>query len=156
RAAFPARPIDGKHAFVEWGTSYPDAPPYRQQIDGKTWDQLDRAYIIRRSDALGFLSTRELVDVLPVYLLSLLGEGVWSPSAGVLTLILARPRPPEKDDGLGVDRFNALVDMLTLAQREVIARALKVFGDTDANDRLGLAALAAFDDFWKQFLSSPL
>ncbi len=153
--AFPARPINGGHAFVEWGKSYPDAPPYRQQVDGKTWDQLDRAYIVRRSDALGFLSTRELVDVLPVYLRSVLEEGVWSPATGVLNLVLAKPRPPEKDDGLGVDRFNALIDMLTIAQREVTARVLKAFGDTDAEGPLGQAALAAFDDFWKQFLSTP-
>ena len=66
RAAFPAEPIDAARAFDDWGTTYPDAEPYAQYLEGKTWEQLDRSYIIKRSDALGFLGTQQLVAVLPV------------------------------------------------------------------------------------------
>ena len=153
QAAFPTRPINGEHAFAQWGTTYPDAEPYSQQIDGKSWDQLDRAYIVRKSDALGFLSTRELVDVLPVYLRSLLEDGGWSPAAGL----------PYSDSGkassrggprLGVDRFNALTDMLTIAQRAVVGRVLIAFGETDPDGWLGKGALSAVDNHWKQFLKT--
>src|SRR5260221_13985411 len=87
RAAFPTRPIQAEGAFTQWGASYPDARAYMEQLEGKTWAQLDRGYIVRRSDALGFLGTRHLVAVLPVYLCALIEDGVWSPAAGMLRLI---------------------------------------------------------------------
>jgi hypothetical protein len=62
-----------------------------ERIDGKTWQELDRAYIAVRSDALGFLGTRHVVAVLPAYLSSLIEEGVWSPAADTLMLLLAKP-----------------------------------------------------------------
>src|ERR1700760_1305111 len=88
RAAFPAERIHSAGAFDDWGTTYPDADPYAEQLEGKTWEELDRSYVIKRSDALGFLGTRHLVAVLPVYLSSLLEDGVWSPSADTLILLL--------------------------------------------------------------------
>src|SRR5258708_11547357 len=51
-SAFPAEPIRGDTAFSQWGGSYPDAAPYKHAVDGKTWEQLDRAYIVRRNDSL--------------------------------------------------------------------------------------------------------
>jgi len=66
-AAFPVEPIDFARAFDDWGTRYPDAERYARHLEGKTWEQLERAYIIMRADALGFLGTRELIAVLPVY-----------------------------------------------------------------------------------------
>jgi hypothetical protein len=59
RAAFPAAPIDSARAFDDRGTTYPDAEPYAQHLEGKAWEQLDRSYLITRADALGFLGTRE-------------------------------------------------------------------------------------------------
>src|SRR4051812_45928770 len=52
RAAFPAEPIDPARAFDDWGTTYPDADPYAKHLEGKTWEQLDRSYMITRADAL--------------------------------------------------------------------------------------------------------
>ena len=151
RAAFPTQPVGGEGAFAQWGKSYPDARPYVAQLEGKTWDQLDRAYIVRRSDALGFLSTHHLVAVLPVYLGALIEDGVWSPAAGMLTLVLTKPLPG-KDTGLGVARFNELVEALTDEQRSAVAAALRAFAETDEEGSLGQAARAAFDGHWKLYL----
>src|ERR1041384_1394234 len=92
RSAFPPEPIDGRAAFSQWGGSYPDAAAYRNAIDGKTWEQVDRAYIIKRDDALGFLSTRELVQLLPVYLRSVMEEGLMSPALEAVLVKLTRPK----------------------------------------------------------------
>jgi hypothetical protein len=151
RAAFPATPIQSEGAFAQWGTSYPDARPYMEQLEGKRWDQLDRAYFARRSDALGFLGTHHLVAVLPVYLCALVEDGVWSPTAGMLTLILARPLPG-KNTGLGAARFEALIEALTDAQRTAVASALGAFAETDEDGSLGQAARAALDGHWKRYL----
>lgn len=151
RAAFPTQPIEAAGAFTQWGTSYPDAAPYMEHLDGKRWDQLDRAYLVRRSDALGFLGTRHLAAVLPVYLCALVEDGVWSPAAGMLTLILARPRAGKKDTGIGVPRFDALVEALTDAQRAAVASTLRAFAATDEDGSLGQAAHGALEGHWAQY-----
>ena len=115
RAAFPNTPIDGAGAFAQWGTTYSDVAPYTKHLERRTWEQLDRAYILLNSDALGFLGTSHLVAVLPVYLRSFVEEGVWSAAAGMLPIILTRPEPGT-DAGLGIPRFEALVYALTDAQ----------------------------------------
>lgn len=151
RAAFPATPIEAEGAFDDWGVTYLDAEPYMKQIDGKTWQQLDRAYLVTRSDALSFLGTRHLVTVLPVYLSSLLEEGVWSAAADTLMLLLAKPGP-EKKTGLKLDRFEALVAALSPLQRAAIASVLSTFAATDPNGSLGEAAHAAVERHWQSYL----
>mgnify|MGYP000979021603 CR=1 FL=1 len=151
RTAFPMEPIQSTDAFEEWGTTYPDAVPYEQAIEGKTWNTLDDDYIVRRSDALGFLGTRQLIAVLPVYLRSLVEKSYWSPAAGMLMLILAKPEPGAKT-GLVAGRFDALVDALTDAQRAAIASVLRAFYETDPDGSLGLASLGALDGHWKIYL----
>ncbi len=150
-AAFPSTPIHGAGAFTQWGTTYSDAAPFAKHIDGKTWEQLDRAYLLLNSDALAFLGTSHLVAVLPVYLRSFVEEGVWSAAAGMLPIILTRPEPGT-DDGLGVARFEALVDALTGAQRIVVSSALRVFADQDSDGSPGRAAGTAFHSHWKNYL----
>ena len=152
-AAFPSEPIRAAGAFDQWGTTYPDADAYIEQLDGKTWDQLDRAYVVRRSDALGFLGTKHLVAVLPVYLHAMVEEGVWSPATGMLTLILAKPLPGE-DTGLGPTRFDALVEALTGEQRGAVASALRAFAEKDPDGSLGRAAHTALERYWKTYLQA--
>lgn len=150
-AAFPATPIHAKGAFDDWGTTYLDAVPYMERIDGKTWQELDRAYVVMRSDALGFLGTRHLVAVLPVYLSSLIEQGVWSPAADTLMVLLAKPGP-EKKTGLKLDRFEALVVALTPAQRAAIASVLSAFAAIDPDGSPGQAAHGAVEKHWKVYL----
>lgn len=141
RAAFPAEHIDGSAAFSQWGGSYPDAAGYRSAIDGKTWEQLDHEYILRRDDALGFLSTRELVQVLPVYLRSVMGEGVMSRALEAVLVKLTRPR-----SGVARSRYDALLVALSLAQREAIVMALQHLVDQDPDGSIGRDARAAISD----------
>lgn len=148
RTAFPVEPIRAAGAFDDWGTTYPDAEPYAQQLEGKTWEEVDRSYMITRSDALGFLGTRHLVAVLPVYLRSLVEQGVWSPSADTLMLLLTKPDATKKA-GIKLSRFQAMVAALTPAQRTVIAAILSVFAATDEGGSLGEAARAAVENTWK-------
>jgi hypothetical protein len=151
RAAFPATSIQSEGAFDDWGATYLDAEPYMEQIDGKTWQELDRAYVVTRSDALGFLGTRHLVAVLPAYLSSLIEEGVWSPAADALMVLLAKPGP-EKKTGLKLDRFEALIAALSPEQRATIAAVLRALAVSDPGGSLGQAAHAAVERHWKSYL----
>ena len=151
RTAFPVESISSAGAFDDWGTTYPDAEPYAQHLEGKTWEQLDRSYILLRSDALGFLGTRQLVAVLPVYLRSLLEDGVWSASGDMLILLLTKPGPGTKT-GLKLPRFEALVAALTPAQRAAIAAVLCAFAATDEGGSLGDRARAALERHWNVYL----
>lgn len=147
RSAFPAEPIRGDAAFSQWGGSYPDASPYEQAVDGKTWEQLDREYILRRHDSLGFLSTRELVQILPIYLLSIVEEGVMSPALDTVLVKLTRPtREPRRE------RFDAFVAALNGAQRTAIATVLRHLTEEDPDGSPGRAASDALDNFWKEHL----
>jgi hypothetical protein len=155
RAAFPAAPIYSAGAFDDWGTTYPDAEPYAQHLEGKTWEQLDRSHMIVRADALGFLGTRQLVAVLPVYLRALLEDGVWSTSADTLVLLLTKPDPGKKT-GIKLPRFEALVSALTSAQRTAIAAVLRAFAATDEGGSLGERAHAALERHWNVYLPGGL
>lgn len=147
RAAFPPEPIRSAGAFDDWGMTYPDAEPYERQLDGKTWEELDRSYVIVREDALGFLGTRHLVAVLPVYLRSLIEEGVWSRAAEMLMLLLTKPGP-EKKTGIKLPRFQAFVDALTSAQRTAIAAVLRAFAVTNEGGSFETAANDALERYW--------
>ena len=150
-SAFPNEPIESDGAFGKAGTTYPDATPYMKQIAGKSWAQLDREYIVRRSDALGFLTSRHLIAVLPVYLCALVEDGVWSPAVGMLMLILTRP-VRGKHTGLGRAGFGALVETLTDEQRTAVACVLRAFSEKDPDGSLGKAARAALEDYWTTYL----
>jgi Family of unknown function (DUF6714) len=150
RAAFPAEPIDAARAFDDWGMTYPDAEPYAQHLEGKTWEQLDRSYIITRADALGFLGTRELVAVLPVYLRALLEDGAWSPAADTVVLVLTKPDPGKKT-GIKLPRFEALVSALTSAQRAAVATVLHVFVASNEEGSPGERARAALECHWNAY-----
>ncbi len=151
RLAFPVEPIRSEGAFADWGATYSDVVPYTQQLEGKTWEGLDRSYMVLRADALGFLSTHHLAAVLPVYLRSLIEEGVWSASADTLLLLLTKPGS-EKKTGIKLPRFQPLADALTLAQRTAVATVLHAFAAMDEGGSLGSAALAALDGYWKTYL----
>lgn len=150
RAAFPAEPIHAERAFDDWGTTYPDAEPYAQHLEGKTWEQLDRSYIITRADALGFLGTRELAAVLPVYLQALLEDGASSPAADTVVLMLTKPDPAKKT-GVKLHRFEALVGALTSAQRAVVAAVLHVFVASNQEGSPGERARVALERHWNEY-----
>ena len=151
RTAFPATPIQSAGAFRDWGATYPDGEQYAKQIDGKTWRDMDRAQLLTRSDALGFLGTHHLIAVLPVYLRSLVEEGVWSHAADSLVLLLTKPSADQKT-GITLPRFEQLVDALTPAQRVVIAEVLRAFAATDEHGSPGKRAQVALERHWKTYL----
>jgi hypothetical protein len=151
RRAFPSVEIQADNAFAQWGRTYLDVEPYQRELKGKSWDQLDRSYIVRRTDALGFLGTHHLVAVLPVYLQALIELDLESPVPGTLTLILAPPGPG-KDSGLGVKRFGALVEALTGPQRAAVAAVLRRFGEKYPESSLAQAARDALDAHWDAYL----
>jgi len=139
--AFPDDTIDAKRAFDDWGRTYPDAIAYREKIDGKTWRTSDAQWLVRRSDALGFLGTRWLAAVMPIYLISAVRDGVWSPATEMLVLILARPGA--RDEGLGHKRYAALLEALTAEQRIATREVLHHIAQIDPEGSLGLAARRA-------------
>ena len=151
RAAFPAKPIQSAAAFRDWGATYPDGEQYVKQIEGKTWREVDRAQLVTRSDALGFLGTQQLVAVLPVYLRSLVEEGIWSHAADSLVLLLTRPSADQKT-GMPLSRFEMLIAALTPAQRNVIAEVLRAFAAADEHGSPGKRAQVALERHWETYL----
>jgi len=146
RAAFPAKAIDARDAFQSWGQTYLDARSYRDAIHGKSWDQLDSAYLAVRSDALGFLSTHTLVDVLPAYLRIMLELGTASEVPGMLTLIVRAP--DGEHPALGAARFSAFVEALLAQQRGVVAATLARFTQRFPGTLVGEAARCALLTRW--------
>lgn len=144
--AFPAKPIVAAGAFSTWGATYLDAEPFAKQLDGRTWSQLDRAYLVKRWDALVFLSTRQLVAVLPAYLLAML-EQPYTNLPEMLVSVLTKPTKVHK--GLGKRRFNALVQALDDRQRAAVADALQQYARAHQGDS---SALVALDSFWDAYL----
>ena len=147
RSAFPPERIHGADAFTKWGGTYPDAPDFAKAIDGKTWEELDREYIVRRHDAVGFLSNEHFVHVLPIYLQSIADEGVMSPALDTMLVKLARPNRAQTRE-----RFDALLAALTPAQRTVIAAVLARLAQEDADGSPGRAAQQALDETWRGYL----
>ena len=154
RSAFPRTEIDPEKAFLPWGATYLDAQESERQLKGKTWDKLNTSYLALRSDALGFLGTSHLILVLPAYMMALV-EGLRPLSSlpGILMIILTKP-DPKTDDGLGKERFDALIDGLTEKQRAAIAVSLAYFEETHGEKAMVEAARLALDKFWGQYLES--
>jgi hypothetical protein len=148
RAAFSSDPIVSEGAFASWGNTYLDARPYADQLEGKAWDELDQDYLATRADALGFLSTRQLIAVLPAYLLLML-ERPASDVPGMLMLILPKPDKQRKERGLGKRRFTELVEALTAAQRAAIASVLRQFAEEHPEDD---SARIPLESYWDLYL----
>jgi hypothetical protein len=151
RTAFPAKPIQSEEAFRDRGATYADAQPYMKHLEGKTWEELDRAYLVMRHDALSFLGPRYIAAVLPVYLRSLVEEGAGSPAVYTLLHLLTK-RGPQKKQGNSRTRFAALVGALTPEQCAAIAVILRAFAAKYEGERLGFAAQTALADQWKIYL----
>ena len=150
-AAFPRNAITAAEAFTHAGGSYPDASEYRAAIEGRTWDELDHAYLVRRADALGFLGTQVLIAVLPVYLRALVDDGAATDAADMLTIVLRRPGGG-RGPGLGRRRFVALLDALNGAQRTAIARVLADLVDRYEDSSPGERARVTLDSCWRAYL----
>jgi hypothetical protein len=137
RAAFPAAPIRFEGTF-RGGL---DGEVYREYVEGKTWEELDRAFVLPYCSVLSFLDPRHLAAVLPVYLRSLVEEGARSPVPDTMLLVLNRRSRR---------RFEELVHALTPPQRAVVAAVLDVFGATESGQPAD-AARAALER-WKTYL----
>jgi hypothetical protein len=136
-AAFPAEPIRFEGAF---GGGL-DGEAYREHVEGKTWTDLDRAYVLPHCDVLSFLDTRHLAAVLPVYLRSLVEDGTRTSVPDTMLLVLNRKSRK---------RFEELVNALTLAQRAAVIAVLDVFGAIESGQPAD-AARAALER-WKSYL----
>lgn len=155
RAAFPPVPIVASRAFEQRGRLYCDAAEYTQQMDGKTWEQLDPQYFARRSDGLSFLGSPYILAVLPLYLHLLL---VFSPTSPVAETLLPQLTKPEPSDRyvfadlypqLAI-RFEELRQALAPAQSRVIAATLRQFIASYPN--AAEPAQRALDRYWRIFL----
>lgn len=139
RAAFPTKPLRFEGAL----TGGLDGGAYREHVEGKTWEELDRAYVLTRSDVLSFLDTHHLIAVLPVYLRSMIEDGTRTPVPDTMVLVLNRKKQK---------RFDELVDALDPAQRAAVVAVLELFAGTES----GQPADAARDalERWKAHLST--
>ncbi len=146
RRAFSPTKIDADGAFAAWGMTYSDGEAHEEQLNGKRWDELDRAYLDRRSDAIGFLGTAHLVAVLPAYLRELLDGGPFSQVPDMLLLTLTKPGP-KFGSWLGKRRFDAMVNALTASQRAAVAAVLVQFASRYPETPHESAARLALDTY---------
>lgn len=117
---FPPHPIDPVAAFGEWGGTYTDAEKFRQGVRGRSWTELETAFLERNHDALVFFGPASIADYLPAYLAALLRrDRELSALPSFLFGVLTR--------GKDTERFDARFARLTAAQLAAIARALAAF-----------------------------
>jgi hypothetical protein len=128
RVAFPAAPI----VFEGATTGGMDDGEYKRHVDGRSWLELDRAYIARRSDALSFLDPHHVAAVLPAYLTLLVTEGTSTPVPDTLVLVL-----DEHDS-----RVEALRALLSPGQRAAVADSLRYFATTVTGRMMDAASTA--------------
>lgn len=114
RDAFPPLVID----FAKATTGGLDGGAYRDHVDGKRWTSVDAAYLVNHNDALSFLDAHHIAAVLPVYLTSLVVDGVRTSVPDTLLLVLNRTSEA---------RFAALFDVLSPPQRRAIVASLDAF-----------------------------
>ncbi len=134
RSAFPAEPIGFEGAL----TGGLDGGAYREHVEGKTWEELDRKYVLSRSDVLSFLDPHHLVAVLPVYLRSMVEDGTRTPVPDTMVLVLNRKKR---------ERFQELINALDPAQRAAVIAVLELFVATESGQPAD-AARAALER-WK-------
>ncbi len=139
RAAFPAQPIRFDRALA----GGLDGGAYRRHVDGKSWEELDRAYVLARSDALSFLDPDHLAAVLPVYLRSLVEDGTRTPVPDTLLLVLNRKSE---------QAFEEVFGALSSAQRAVVVAVLDAFAAAESGQPSDAARETA--ERWKRRLST--
>lgn len=138
-AAFPAKPIN----FVGALTGGLDGGAFREHVEGKTWKELDRKYVLSRSDVLSFLEMNHLVAVLPVYLLSLVEDGTRTSVPDTMVLVLNRKKQ---------ESFEELIEALDAAQRAAVIAALELFAANQSGQPADAARTAL--ERWKAHLST--
>jgi hypothetical protein len=136
RAAFPARPIRFEGPF----SGGLEGEAYRAYVEGKTWEELDRAYVLPHCDVLSFLDTPHLAAVLPVYLRALVEEGTRTSVPDTLLLVLDRKSRR---------RFEELAGALTPAQRDAVVAVLDAFGAAESGQPADAARAAR--ERWKTY-----
>lgn len=136
RAAFPPTPLNFEGAL----TGGLDEGAYREHVEGKTWEEIDRKYVLSRSDVLSFLETQHLIAVLPVYLRSLVEDGTRTPVPDTVLLVLNRKKQ---------ERFEELINALDPAQHAAVIAVLELFA-TNESGQPAEAARAALER-WKGY-----
>lgn len=102
RLAFP--PVVIANVFVEDDWRYCELYPYRREVEGKTWEQVDPLFLVHHGEALAQVGPAAVCAVLPMHLHLLV---VYAPTAATDYVLAALDR-----DDL----------VLSDAQRAVIAR----------------------------------
>jgi hypothetical protein len=140
RAAFPAEPIRSER----FPRGDPDGDAYRDFVDGKTWEELDRSYVLPRCTVLSFLDAPQLVAVLPVYLRSLVEDGTRTSVPDTMLLVLNRKQA----------RFDELAGVLSAAQRAAVVAVLESFAASESESGQPAEAARAAIERWKTYLST--
>jgi hypothetical protein len=153
RAAFPAEAIVAAGAFEERGIAYCDGADYMDQMNGKTWEQLDPQYLARRSDALDFLGGSQLIAVLPMYLQLLLVLEPTSPVPETLLPLLTKAESTDEPVTLfewQTRRFEQLTRGLSDHQRRLVAMTLLRF--IELYPTAAAPARRALERYWHTFV----
>lgn len=148
RLAFPSMALSAAGVFH----MYTDGDFCERAVTGLTWEDVDQRLLVDRSDALGFLDDDRFVSWLPIYL-NILGS-VPPERSSVHDTLLGKLLRPDKETSSKRQqrRFDAFADVLTVAQRRVVARSLQQF--IENHPWHADTAQLALHRYWRKFAPS--
>lgn len=143
---FPARPLDRPEASVPAG--YLSLARLEADRRGKTWKDLDPAFLRCHHDLLPFLDAGGIADYLPAFLSAVLWEMLdRGPDLDVVTAsTIAELTRSERHAA----RFDRQLAALPLEQQRAIAIALSALERVEGSVKTDVRQ--ALDSYWSQFL----
>lgn len=145
--AFPPHPLDPSQAKRAWAGGYLDVVTFRAGLEGRRWDELDRAFLEFHGETMHFLRPPAFAELLPAYLVAVLQH---EERLDMLpTFVLSALTPPVDGSELQ-PHYAANVASLTPAQRQVVARALDWLRTHAVSEDVRVAAAQA----WRGFSAS--
>ena len=141
-ALFPPRPIT--RAMLEEPTA--GWEDYKggdlvQQLEGRSWDELEPAFIEQHHSALRYTGPEAFGALLPAYLRHLLQHRAFNDIPFVVAGELQRYGNP-----VNVGVFDARIERLTAAQRAVVKRIVAFL---TTREPMQAAMSATFESYWR-------
>lgn len=118
--AFPPHPLDPSRMKRSWAGGYLDGAAFRADLDGRRWDDLNRAFMEFHGETIHFLKPPAFAELLPAYLVTVLRH---EERLDMLpTFVISALTPP--DDSELRPSYVANLASLTLAQLQVVVHVL--------------------------------
>ena len=142
KESFPSQPIT-RTMLEERSAGWEDykAGDLVQQLEGRSWAELEPAFIELHHSALRYAGHQAFGALLPAYLRHLLDHPAFNDIPFVVAAELKRYGDPTM-----VRIFDARIERLTAAQRAVVKRIIEFL---TTREPMQAAMSAAFESYWR-------